>query len=63
MFDVVAVGELLIDFLPAGTNENGMPLFRRTLAELRPTFLPCCPNWEPKLLLSGKSEKTGLDSF
>jgi len=63
MFDVVAVGELLIDFCPLVQMKMGCLFFRRTLAELRPTFLPCCPNWEPKLLLSGKSEKTGLDSF
>lgn len=29
MFDVVAIGELLIDFTPAGENEAGNPLFAR----------------------------------
>ena len=27
MYDIVALGESLIDFTPAGINEMGMPLF------------------------------------
>ena len=29
MYDVVAVGELLIDFTPAGTSDRGAALFAR----------------------------------
>ncbi|MEG1774828.1 MAG: PfkB family carbohydrate kinase, partial [Oscillospiraceae bacterium] len=29
MFDVVSLGEILIDFTPSGTNELGMELFAR----------------------------------
>ena len=41
LYDVTALGELLIDFTENGTVPRAILLLRQTLAELHVTFLPC----------------------
>ena len=51
MFDVTAIGELLIDFTPAGTNENGIVLFARN------------PGGAPANVLAANSRLGGKTAF
>ena len=44
MFDVVALGELLIDFAPHSVNEAGYPVLSATPAARRPISWPPCRN-------------------
>ncbi len=39
MIDIVSLGEILIDFTPNGTNEQGIALFARNPGEHRQMFL------------------------
>lgn len=54
MFDVVALGELLIDFTQNGVSGQGNSLFEANPG-VRPAMCwPCLQNWGKRLLLSAK---------
>ena len=63
MFDVVAVGEVLIDFLPAGTNENGMPLFSSNPGGAPANVLAMLSKLGAKTAFIGKVGKDGFGQF
>ena len=58
MFDVVALGESLIDFTLNGTNAQGIELFARN-----PGGAPAMTVWAEKQHSSEKSAKTDLAIF
>ncbi|NMB12082.1 MAG: carbohydrate kinase [Firmicutes bacterium] len=60
MFDVVALGELLIDFTPAGTSPNGNVLFERNPGGAPANVLACLAKLGRKTGLIGK---VGEDQF
>ena len=53
-FDVIALGELLIDFTMNGKSEQGNNLFERIRAEHRGTFLQYCVSSGRRRQLSEK---------
>lgn len=60
MFDVVALGESLIDFTPAGTNELGMALFARNPGGAPANVLAMCAKLGARTSFIGK---VGCDAF
>ncbi|GAE88349.1 carbohydrate kinase family protein [Acetivibrio straminisolvens] len=63
MLDVIAVGELLIDFLPAGTNENGLPLFSSNPGGAPANVLAMLSKLGAKTAFIGKVGKDGFGQF
>lgn len=61
MFDVVALGELLIDFAQAGTSDSEMRLFEQNPGARRPTSSARSPTWEAGRRSSARSEATSED--
>ncbi len=51
-FDVVALGELLIDFTENGTSAQGNPIYEANPGGAPCNVLPCWRSWEEKQLLS-----------
>lgn len=60
MYDVVALGELLIDFTPAGKSENGNPLFECNPGGAPANVLACLAQLGKKTAFVGK---VGDDEF
>ncbi|WP_409343190.1 carbohydrate kinase family protein [Paenibacillus sp. MBLB4367] len=60
MYDVVALGEYLIDFLPAGRSEAGQPLFERNPGGAPVNVLAALAKLEKKTAFIGK---VGKDPF
>ena len=46
LYDITAMGEILIDFTSQGYNENGQMLYARNPGALRPMLLWQLKNWE-----------------
>ncbi|HOM02041.1 MAG TPA: carbohydrate kinase [Acetivibrio sp.] len=63
MFDVVAVGELLIDFLPAGMNEDGLALFSSNPGGAPANVLAMLAKLGAKTAFVGKVGKDGFGQF
>ncbi|HHV30461.1 carbohydrate kinase family protein [Acetivibrio mesophilus] len=63
MFDVIAVGELLIDFLPAGINENGLSLFSSNPGGAPANVLAMLAKLGAKTAFVGKVGKDGFGQF
>ncbi len=63
MFDVVAIGELLIDFLPAGTTENGLPLFSANPGGAPANVLAMLAKLGAKTAFIGKVGNDGFGRF
>lgn len=59
-YDVVALGELLIDFTPAGKSENGNPIFERNPGGAPANVLAALSNFGKK---TGFLGKVGTDMF
>lgn len=57
MFDLVALGESLIDFTPSGKNDLGMQLFARNPGGAPANVLAMNSKLGGRRLLSEKSEK------
>jgi len=60
MYDVVALGELLIDFAPVGTDENGYPSLAAKPGGAPPNFLAALAKYGAKTALYAK---VGADAF
>jgi fructokinase len=60
MFDVIAIGELLIDFLPSGMNENGLPLFSANPGGAPANVLVMLAKLGAKTAFIGKVGKDGF---
>lgn len=60
MYDVVALGEFLIDFTPAGISENGNVLFERNPGGAPANVLACLARFGKKTAFIGK---VGNDQF
>lgn len=60
MYDVVALGEILIDFTPAGLSENGNPLFEANPGGAPANVLACLAKLGRKTAFLGK---VGADEF
>ena len=54
MYDVIALGELLIDFTENGISNQGNPIFEANPGGAPCNLLQCFQNLEKKLLLSEK---------
>lgn len=63
MFDVVALGESLIDFTPNGTNAQGIELFARNPGGAPANVLAMNARLGGKTAFIGKSVKTDLAIF
>jgi len=63
MFDVIAVGELLIDFLPAGMTENGLSLFSSNPGGAPANVLAMLAKLGAKTAFIGKVGKDGFGRF
>lgn len=63
MFDVIAVGELLIDFLPAGMTENGLPLFSSNPGGAPANVLAMLAKLGAKTAFIGKVGRDGFGQF
>lgn len=59
-YDVVALGELLIDFTDNGISGQGNTIFEANPGERLVMCLRCFKNWETKRLLSEKWGKIYL---
>lgn len=53
-FDVVALGELLVDFTENGISEQEIPCWRQIPAERPAMCCPCFKTLEKRLHLSGR---------
>ena len=53
MYDVIALGELLVDFT-SGTSGQGLPVYQANPGERRAMFCPCSPNWAAGPLSSAR---------
>jgi len=60
MYDVVALGELLIDFAPIGTDDNGYPKLSANPGGAPPNFLAALAKYGAKTALYAK---VGADAF
>jgi len=60
MYDVVALGELLIDFAPVGTDENGYPTLAAKAGGAPPNFLAALAKYGAK---TAHMSKVGTDAF
>ncbi|MBC8585494.1 carbohydrate kinase family protein [Youxingia wuxianensis] len=60
MYDVVAMGEILIDFSPAGTAQGGCPLFQQSPGGAPANMACACGKFGLKTAFIGK---VGADSF
>jgi len=60
MYDVVALGEILIDFTPAGLSEQGNPLFEANPGGAPANVLACLAKLGRKTAFLGK---VGADEF
>ncbi len=60
MIDVTALGEILIDFTPAGQSDNGQPLFERNPGGAPANVLAALAKWGRQTAFIGK---VGDDSF
>ena len=54
MFDIVALGESLIDFTPSGENSQGMALFARNPGGAPANVLAMAQSWAAKPHLSAR---------
>ena len=63
MFDVVALGESLIDFTPNGTNEQGIELFARNPGGAPANVLAMNARLGGKTAFIGKVGKDGFGDF
>ena len=63
MFDITAVGELLIDFTPSGTNEYGNLLFARNPGGAPANVLAAASKIGAKTAFIGKVGKDGFGTF
>ena len=60
MFDIVAIGEILIDFTPIGKSDQGGQLFEQNPEVLRETWLSPVQDLAEALLLLVRSVVTDL---
>jgi len=60
MYDVTALGELLIDFAPVGTDENGSPVLAAKPGGAPPNFLAALAKYGAKTAMISK---VGTDAF
>lgn len=58
LYDVTALGELLIDFTENGTSSQGNPLMEANPGGAPATYLPCWSVLAKKQHLSEKSART-----
>ena len=63
MFDVVALGEILIDFTPNGTNAQGIELFARNPGGAPANVLAMNARLGGKTAFIGKVGKDGFGDF
>ncbi|PQQ65936.1 carbohydrate kinase family protein [Acetivibrio saccincola] len=63
MFDVIAIGELLIDFLPEGMTENGLSLFSSNPGGAPANVLAMLSKLGAKTAFIGKVGKDGFGQF
>ena len=61
MFDVTALGEILIDFTPAGESARGMSVSNVIRAAPLPMSWPVSPNWAAGRLSSARLGMTPSD--
>lgn len=61
--DVVALGELLIDFTENGVSSQGNPLFEANPEGHHVMYLRCCPDSDIRPLSSEKSETISSERY
>ena len=63
MFDVVALGEILIDFTPCGTSEAGQRVFEQNPGGAPANVLACLSKCEKNTAFIGKVGKDMHGAF